>query len=75
MLRSLLSIQPVFRQLPGKQALNDIAVIPEYYRSRILGGGPTVVHWLKKWHCLKTGPREAIQGAYPEAILTEMEER
>jgi len=39
MLRSLLSIPPVFRQLPGIQALNDIAVIPEYYRSRILGKG------------------------------------
>jgi hypothetical protein len=28
-----------FRELPGKQALNDIAIIPEYYRSRILGKG------------------------------------
>jgi hypothetical protein len=28
-----------FRQLPGNQALNDIAVIPEYYPCWILGGG------------------------------------
>jgi Photosynthetic reaction centre cytochrome C subunit len=44
----------IFRQPVGKQALNDITVIPEYYPSWILGGG----YWPP---LLETGTREAIQ--------------
>ena len=45
-----------FREPPSNQALNDMAIIPEYYPSWILGKGWTL------------GPREAVPRGVPEAI-------
>ncbi len=53
---------PVFRQPPGNQALNDIAVIPEYYPSWIPGGGKTGLR------CLKQVRPKPSKGTYAEGI-------
>lgn len=58
-----LPILPVFRQPLRNQALNDIALIPEYYPCWISGVGKTC------HRCLKLGAaRKPCKRAYPEAI-------